>query len=254
MIELRELTMKSLMRISLLTVCFGLCAGAAMAQDDDYAMIRAVVSQHLGKKVTEIKPSPVPGLYMVMAPPVVLFMSKDGRYVLDGNLIDLKTRTNVGADERASSQKVALSRLNEKDMIIYKPKKVKHVVTVFTDIDCGYCRKLHSQMAQYNKLGIEIRYLAFPRAGIGSSSYYKAVSVWCAKDRKKAMNEAKTGAALERKSCANPVAKEYQLAQELGINGTPAMMLEDGEIFPGYAPPEKLSQVLDKMHPTVSMK
>jgi len=243
-------------RVFLILCLVTLVAGFASAKDkgDEYAQIRNLVSKQLGKKVTEIKPSPLPGLYQVTAPPMVFYMSKDARYVINGDIVDLKDKVNLSTNARTAAKKAALDQISEKDMIIYKPKKVKHVVTVFTDIDCGYCRKLHSQIAEYNKLGIEIRYLAFPRAGIGSESYKKAVAVWCAKDRKKALTEAKRGIQVASANCDSPVAKEYELGQELGVNGTPAMILDDGEVFPGYAPPERLSAILDQMHPNVSMK
>ena len=241
-------------RVFLIVCMFTLVAGIATAKDDEYAKIRDLVSKQLGKKVTEIKPSPLPGLYQVTAPPMVFYMSKDARYVINGDIVDLEKKVNLSSRERSIAKKAALDQLSEKDMIIYAPKKVKHVVTVFTDIDCPYCRKLHNEMAQYNKLGIEISYLAYPRAGIGSDSYKKAVAVWCAKDRKKAMTEAKNGVAVAAKTCDNPVAKEYELGQELGINGTPALVLENGQIYPGYAPPEQLSMVLEQVKAQVSMQ
>jgi thiol:disulfide interchange protein DsbC len=241
-------------RVFLILCLFSLFAGFASAKDDEFAQIKDLVSKQLGKKVTEIKPSPLPGLYQVTAPPMVFYMSKDARYVINGDIVDLKDRVNLSSQARAAAKKAALDQISEKDMIIYKPKKVKHVVTVFTDIDCAYCRKLHSEIAEYNKLGIEIRYLAFPRAGLGSESYKKAVSVWCAKDRKKAITEAKLGKNIPQKTCDNPVAKEYQLGEELGVNGTPALIFEDGQLFPGYAPPDRLSAVLDQMEPKVSVQ
>lgn len=238
-----------------LVIClFTLFAGTATAQDDEYAKIKQLVSKQLGKKVTEIKPSPLPGLYQVTAPPMVFYMSKDARYVINGDIVDLQKQKNLSEHARAAAKLSAINQVSEKDMIIFAPKKVKHVVTVFTDLDCGYCRKLHSEMAQYNKLGIEIRYLAYPRAGIGSASYKKAVAVWCAKDRKSAMTAAKSGINIEQKNCDNPVEKEFDLGQELGVNGTPTLVLENGQIFPGYAPPDKLIQVLDQIKPQVSMK
>lgn len=245
----------SFVKRAFVIVCLcSLFAGFANAKDDEFTEIRDLVSKQLGKKVTEVKPSPVPGLYQVTAPPMVFYMSKDARYVINGDIVDLKDKVNLSSDARASAKKAALDQLSENDMIIYKPKKVKHVVTVFTDIDCPYCRKLHNEMADYNKHGIEIRYLAYPRAGIGSESYNKAVAVWCAKDRKKAMDDAKKGVNVPAKTCDNPVAKEFQLGQELGINGTPALVFEDGQIFPGYAPADRLSAILDQMEPNVSMK
>lgn len=248
--------MKVALRAFWFVAMFVLAMGTASAKDQNFAKIREQVKQQLGKQVTEIKATPIPGLYQVTAPPRVFYMSKDGRYVVTGDIVDLVGRVNISANDRAAAKKAALAKVSAKDMIIYAPKKgnVKHVVTVFTDIDCPYCRKLHSEIPQYNKLGIEIRYLAFPRAGIGSVSYNKAVSAWCATNRKVAFHKAIEGEPIPHKTCKNPVAKEYQLGQELGINGTPAIVLQDGQIFPGYAPPDKLSKVLDQMEPRTAMK
>lgn len=241
--------MKLVTRVCIVIGTLTLLAGQVMAKDNDFPKIREMVAHQLGKKITEIKPTPIPGLYQVTAPPMVLYVSKDGRYVVKGDILDMVARENISANARADAKKNAISKVSEKNMIVYAPKngKVKHVVTVFTDIDCPYCRKLHSEIPEYNKRGIEIRYMAFPRAGIGSNSYDKYVSAWCAKDRKKAMHLAFEGKPIPAKTCDNPIAKDYQLGQELGINGTPAMVLQDGQVFPGYAPPDQLSKVLDQM-------
>jgi len=246
------LIQRMLLVLSLLTLVSGVVR--AGDKNDEYAQIRDLVSKELGKKVTEVKASPLPGLYEVTAPPMVFYMTKDARYVINGDIVDLKSKVNLSTRERTAAKKAAVDQISEKDMIIYKPKKVKHVVTVFTDIDCGYCRKLHSEIGEYNKLGIEIRYLAFPRGGLGSESYKKAVAVWCAKDRKKAITDAKKGINIASKPCDNPVAKEFHLGEELGVNGTPALVLENGQMFPGYAPPQQLAAALDQMRANVSMK
>ena len=128
---------------------------------------------------------------------------------------------------------------------MYK-RQTQHTVTVFTDIDCGYCRKMHSQMAAYNKEGIKIRYLMFPREGVNSDSFNKAVAVWCADDRQDAMTKAKRGEEIARKTCDNPVEAQFELGQKLGVRGTPSMILEDGEMIPGYVPPTQLAQLLAK--------
>ena len=140
----------------------------------------------------------------------------------------------------------AIDDLGEDSMIVFAPKKVNHTVTVFTDIDCGYCRRLHTDMAGYNDKGIRIRYLFYPRAGIGSESYNKAVSVWCADDRKQAMTQAKAGQPVAPKTCENPVDEHYALGQAMRLQGTPALILESGETVPGYVPPDKLRQALDQ--------
>jgi thiol:disulfide interchange protein DsbC len=131
-------------------------------------------------------------------------------------------------------------------MVIYAPEEARHTVTVFTDIDCGFCRRLHAEMDQYHAQGIAIRYLFYPRAGIGSDSYAKAVSVWCADDRKGAMDDAKAGKSVPAKSCENPVEEHYELGQQMRLQGTPALVLADGEVVPGYVPADKLRRALDQ--------
>jgi thiol:disulfide interchange protein DsbC len=174
-------------------------------------------------------------------------MSTNGQYVITGDMIDLKNSVNLSQAVRDEARMASIENLGEKNMIVFAPEKVKHTVTVFTDIDCGYCRKLHSEISKYNALGIKVRYLAYPRAGIGSPSYKKAVAVWCSADKKKALTEAKQGKDIKSKDCDNPVAREYQLGQALGVNGTPAIVLENGQIYPGYAPADRLIKVLDQV-------
>ena len=217
----------------------------------DFKAIHDRIEKELGEKVESITASAIPGLYEVLVPPKLFYMSADGRYLLTGDLIDLHDKINLSSDKRAEARISAVNNVGESDMIVFspKPKDVKHTITVFTDIDCGYCRKLHSEIASYNKLGIKVRYMAYPRAGIGSPSYDKAVAVWCADDKAKAMTTAKSGGKVAKKDCDNPVAKEFQLGQELGVNGTPALMLENGQIYPGYAPADKLIAILDQLKP-----
>ena len=130
-------------------------------------------------------------------------------------------------------------------MIVFAPEVVRHTITVFTDVDCGYCARMHRQMADYNRLGIKIRYTAFPRAGVGSSTWDKMVSVWCAKDQHNAITDAKAGNAIEPRSCPNPVREQYEAGRAIGVTGTPALVLESGEIIPGYVPPDELASRLD---------
>jgi thiol:disulfide interchange protein DsbC len=120
---------------------------------------------------------------------------------------------------------------------------------VFTDIDCGYCRKLHSQIKDYDRQGIQIRYLFYPRAGMDSESARKAEAVWCAKDRHQAMSDAKRGKSVSYRRCDNPVREHYLLGQAVGVTGTPALVLENGELIPGYIPPNRLRRLLDEKFP-----
>ncbi len=199
-----------------------------------------------GAKPDSIGESSMPGLYEVVFGTQVAYVSNDGRFVFRGDIIDLKKGENLSENSRRKARLNVLATLDEKDMIVFSPKELKHTVSVFTDIDCGYCRKLHSQIENYNKLGIKIRYMSYPRAGIDSPSYKKAVSVWCSKDRKKAITEAKEGKAISSEACKDPVKQHIAAAEKLGLRGTPLLILEDGGMYPGFVPPDKLIQVLDK--------
>jgi thiol:disulfide interchange protein DsbC len=141
-------------------------------------------------------------------------------------------------------RKAALDKIGEQDMIVFKAPNSKYTVSVFTDIDCGYCRKLHSEIDQYLAQGITVRYLFFPRAGKGSESYNKAVAVWCAADKNKALTAAKKGDAFDIKSCDNPVDKHMQLGEDFGMTGTPMIVTAKGNILPGYVPAAQLAKVL----------
>ncbi len=198
---------------------------------------------------SDITPSPVPGLYEVLVGARLYYVSGDGKYLISGKMINLKDGSDVTEKKVAQARKRMIDAVGEKNMIIFGPDKPKHTVTVFTDVDCGYCRKLHSQIKGYNALGIRIRYLFYPRAGLDSDSARKAVAVWCASDRKKALTEAKQGKRIPYKECKNPVANDYLLGNLVGVNGTPALVLEDGELLTGYLPPARLKTVLDEKFP-----
>lgn len=217
--------------------------------DDQTALstIKDRVAKELKAEPSSIKETPIKGLYEVTVPPRVFYISANGQYVLAGDLIDLKNGINLTESVRDKARVASIENIGEVNMVVFAPEKVKHTITVFTDIDCGYCRKLHSEIASYNKLGIKVRYLAYPRAGIGSPSYKKAVSVWCADDRKKAMTDAKNGKTLPEKNCENPVATQMALGRNLGVNGTPAIILANGQLYPGYAPADRLIKVLEEI-------
>ena len=215
------------------------------AAEDDAAIRGALAKIIPGMTPDSIKPSGVPGLSEVVYGAEVYYVSDDGRYFINGSIVDLKVGKNITEDKRAEGRLAVISAVDEADMIVYSPEKVKHSITVFTDIDCAYCRRMHQEMAQVNAAGIEIRYMFFPRAGKGSKSYSKAVSVWCADDRLKAMDDAKAGKTPPRKSCDNPVDKHMALVERLGITGTPTMIMTDGTVIPGYIPAERLIPALE---------
>ena len=219
----------------------------SLAESDSHAAIKKSLKNIFPDlSPSEITPSPMSGVSEVLIGPRLFYISNDGRYLLQGSLIDLETRTDISEARRNSIRLDAINALGEQNMIVFPAKNSKHTITVFTDIDCGYCRKLHDEIDQYNAKGITVRYLAFPRSGIGSPSYDKAVSVWCEKDRQAAMTRSKSGETLPKANCDNPVKEEYELGQMLGVNGTPALILEDGTLLPGYVPANKLARVLNQ--------
>ncbi len=175
----------------------------------------------------------------------IIYMSKDGAYLIQGSIFDIDRRVDLTDQKKAGLRAETLAKFGDDLRINYFPDDMKYEVTVFTDIDCGYCRKLHAEMQGYNDLGIGISYLFFPRSGLQTASYDKAVSVWCAADQHKAMDQAKAGADVAKKQCDNPVTEQYQAGMTVGVTGTPALILKDGTMMPGYLPPEQLKQRLD---------
>lgn len=229
----------------LLTISLGLLAVSPLHAGDD--ALKGQLAKTFGRAPDQISAAPIEGLKEVIYGTDVYYITPDGRYLISGSMFDLASKDNLTEKRLGGIRKDMLKKLDESSMIVYKAKgKQKHVITVFTDIDCVYCRKLHSGMAEMNKLGITVRYMAYPRAGIGSPSYDKAVSVWCAEDRNKAMDEAKNSNKIMPKKCDNsPVAEEFIMGQKLGVNSTPSILLEDGHLMPGYAPPDRLLALLD---------
>lgn len=198
-----------------------------------------------GQEPEVIAPAPLPDMYEVVYGAQVMYVSKDGRYVVQGDVIDLQSMENVTEGTRSVYRKKVVDALDKDGLIIFSPTKpVKHAITVFTDIDCGYCRKLHRDIDNYMAQGIEIRYASFPRTGKFSKSYHKAVSVWCAADRKDALTRSKAGEELPKASCDNPVDEHMAAAEQVGVTGTPTLVLENGEVIPGYVPAERLAKML----------
>ena len=194
---------------------------------------------------SEIRPSPVAGISEVLIGPKLFYMTNDGKYLFQGSLIDIKTRTDISEQRRKAARLDAINGFGEANMIIFPAEKERHTITVFTDVDCGYCRKLHKEIDQYNSRGITVRYMLFPRSGKDTPSYYKAVTVWCADDRRDALTRSKAGEDLPRAECSNPVMTSMELGHLLGIQGTPAIVLDDGELVPGYVPAARLAHMLD---------
>jgi len=234
--------MRKVIKIAAISL-FGLTLPAANA--DEAAVKQALAKSMPSMKIDSVIPSEIKGLYEVTVGANIFYVSDDGKYLLQGRLVDVAARKDLTEEKLSGTRKKAIEKIGQENMIVFKPKISKYTVTVFTDIDCGYCRKLHSEIEQYLAQGITIQYLFFPRAGKGSDSYNKAVSVWCAKDRNAALTDAKKGNTPEAKTCDNPVDEHMQLGADFDVKGTPMIVTEKGNIYPGYLPAKQLLEVLE---------
>jgi len=233
--------MKKVIKIAALSL-LGLTSSVVNA--DENAIRQALTKSMPSVKVGSVKPSEISGLYEVTVGGNIFYVSDDGKYLVQGHLVDVAARVDLTEEKLSGVRKQAIEKLGLDKMIVFKPKESKYTVSIFTDIDCGYCRKLHSEIDQYMAEGITIQYLFFPRAGKGSDSYHKAVSVWCADDRKAALTAAKKGDTPPAKTCANPIDEHMQLAEDFEVKGTPMIVTEKGNIFPGYLPAKQLAEAL----------
>jgi thiol:disulfide interchange protein DsbC len=191
--------------------------------------------------------SSFPGMLEVFVKGQVVFMSDDGKYLLNG-VYDIASQRDLSQSGAMPGRRLSmLKEIPVSERIVFAPTgQIKHTVTVFTDVECGFCQKFHHDISEYNKLGIAVEYLAFPRAGMGSSDAAKMQSVWCSNDRRKAMTDAKSGVAVPALACADPVAKHREIGERIGLRGTPMFIDTDGAVLPGYMPPDKLLEALDK--------
>jgi thiol:disulfide interchange protein DsbC len=232
-------------KIFFLSAVVLLAAGTALAdRQADEAAIRTALG---GLEPDSVEVTPVPGVYEVAFGTQIVYMSADGKYMFQGDLIDVQRRQSLTEPRRRGAVKAAVDAVGEDSMIIFTPEKTKHTITVFTDIDCGYCRKLHNEMQQFLDSGIRVRYMFYPRAGVGSESYKKAVAVWCADDRQAALTAAKNNKPIEMKTCDNPIKEHMALVETLGARGTPFIVLENGQVQPGYVPAARMAQLLDSV-------
>ncbi len=199
--------------------------------------------------ITDVSPSVVPGMYEVaIAGGGTIHVSQDANYFYLGDLYQITSNRLVNLSEAAKNKdrKNLMDGLNDKELFVFSPAgETKASVAVFTDVDCGYCRKLHQEVPKMNELGIEVKYLAFPRAGMGSKSFEKIASAWCAKDKNEALTQVKNGKSIDVNICDNnPVEAQYNLGSKVGVRGTPAIILESGEMVPGYLPADELAKQL----------
>ncbi|MFT6408149.1 MAG: thiol:disulfide interchange protein DsbC [Arenicella sp.] len=188
----------------------------------------------------EIVTTPAENVYRMELQGNYAFVYVAGEHVLIGELLNTKEQINLGDAAQAERVAKVIEEVPTSKMIVFGPKDAKRHITVFTDIDCGYCRKLHDEVTELTDAGIQVRYLAFPRAGVGSESHKKYVSVWCSDDQQSAMTMAKSGGTVTAATCENPVTETYNLGQQVGVRGTPTIIFDDGTLTPGYLPSAEL--------------
>ncbi|AKC87254.1 DsbC family protein [Pseudoxanthomonas suwonensis] len=189
--------------------------------------------------------APFPGFREVLLGGQVLYVSDDGRYLMQAQPFDLQARKPASSAGLMAYRRDLIATIPEQDRIIFAPPNTKHTITVFTDVECGYCRRMHQQIADYNRLGIAVEYVAFPRMGPASQDFRDMESVWCASDRRRALSDAKAGQPVPAKRCTSPVAMQFDIGQRVGVNGTPAIFSADGDQLGGYLPPQQLLQALE---------
>lgn len=200
-----------------------------------------------GTRPEDLRVTPVPGIYEIAHNGEVSYVSADGQYVFSGDLYKVTANgdfPNLSEARRREMRLQMLAAMPESDMIQFGAANAPHVITVFTDMDCQWCRHMHAEIADYNKQGIRVRYISYPRTGPDTESWYKAVSVWCAKDRNAALTDAKLGKPVKSAQCDAPVARQFRLGQQFGLTGTPGVVLETGELIPGYLQPKDMLQAI----------
>ena len=231
-----------------LSACALLVSPGALAQGDEEELEQ--VRETVSGLFEEIEPqhvmaSPVEGWYMIRKGAVVAYISADGRYLLQGDLIDLDLQVNLSEASRDEARRVMMSEIPQNHMIIFSPDEVKYSVSIFTDVDCTYCRRLHSQINEYLAEGIEVRYLLYPRNGPRSTSWVTAEQVWCSDNRQEALTAAKLDQKFQTRDCdASMISTHYLMGQDVGLQGTPAIVFENGQLVSGYVPAQRLSEQL----------
>jgi thiol:disulfide interchange protein DsbC len=237
-------------KTSWLLTSLALLVAAANAQEKA-APTRAEVAARLKNvDASDLRDSALDGFYEINVGARVGYISVDGRYLFEGELYDLEASENLTEKSRAAARVKLLDKVDPAQMIVFSPKDgpVEHTITVFTDVDCGYCRQFHREIDKVTALGIEVHYLSYPRTGPGTESWTKAEKVWCADDRNSALTNAKLGGKLPDLVCAdNPVATDYELGQKVGVTGTPSIYAADGTHIGGYLPPQQLLDTLNQL-------
>jgi thiol:disulfide interchange protein DsbC len=203
-----------------------------------------------GVKPENVQSTPIAGIFEVLRGSDILYVTRDGQYAFSGDLYQVHSHANLTEVHRRELRRTLIDAVPESKMLVFSPPQPKYTVTVFTDVDCGFCRALHRQIAEYNRLGVRVRYLFYPRTGPDTASWHKAEQVWCSADRKAALTRAKLGESLDAPVCSNtPVAQEYELGKAIGLEGTPGIVAANGTMMGGYLPPNELVEQLKQLQP-----
>ena len=222
----------------------------AAAQDDE-AVTRAEIATRLnGVEASDLRDTMLEGFYEINIGSRVGYITRDGRFLVEGEVYDLETSRNLTEASRERVRVDLLSGVDRSQMIVFSPegRPVEHTITIFTDVDCGYCRQFHREIQQVLALGIEVHYLFYPRTGPNTDSWMKAERVWCAPDQQSALTSAKLGGQVPEMSCSdNPVAAHYDLGHQVGVTGTPSIYTESGVHIGGYLPPQTLLTTLNEL-------
>ena len=233
------------------TLCLAPFVFAATASAQDNELTKEELATTLpGVQASDIHDSPLPGMYEIVLDSEVVYVSRDGSYLIQGDVFDLQGRQNLTERRREQARADILASVDSESMIVFSPEpdNVRHTVTVFTDIDCGFCRQLHREMDQINALGVEVRYLSYPRTGPDSESWFKADKVWCESDRQAAFTDAILEDKVPEQSCdATPVASHFELGRQVGVRGTPTVLTDDGIQLGGYLEPGELIARLEEL-------
>ena len=207
-----------------------------------------------GAPVQSLEQTPIAGLYQVVVQGQVLYMTGDGRYIIQGDAFDVATHTPLNNVTLNRLRREAIAKLSPDLMIRFAPPHPKYTVTVFTDVDCPYCRAFHANIDKINKLGIAVDYLFWPRTGLGTPSARKATDVWCAADRQAALTRAFEGDTPRFTECKSPVAHDFHLGVDLGVDGTPTVIADNGMVLGGYVDPQELLRRLQAVHTTPAVQ
>lgn len=243
--------MKRIFKITALSIVLLLVA-PLYADEAEIAGLKKILKEEMPQlEITDVRASPVAGLYELQAGGDIVYLTPDAKYMFQGALIDLDERVNLTQARKGEIHMELISAVPENRMVVFKPEKPDSIrqITVFTDTSCPYCTKLHNQVNELNDAGIAVRYLLYPRAGMGSPAYRELQSVWCAEDQLQAMTDAKNGITIDEKTCENPIAEHIALAHEVGLRGTPLIYLDTGEIVNGYRPAEDIIKLIEHSEP-----